>query len=93
MNENDIKRWISDNEQDIFCDSEEPKYIPSPVVEDFIDELTERQVGEVLEVKKKALQSYCLDSCLVHDVNDREKILLCCNEECPLVAKFIKNLE
>lgn len=45
------------------------------------------------EVRKKALQSYCLDSCLVHDVNDREKILSCCNEECPLVAKFIKNLE
>lgn len=45
------------------------------------------------EVKKKALQSYCLDSCLMHDVNDREKILSCCNEGCPLVAKFIKNLE
>lgn len=45
------------------------------------------------EVKKKALQSYCLDSCLVHDVNNRKEILSCCNDECPLVAKFIKNLE
>lgn len=45
------------------------------------------------EMRKKALQSYCLDSCLVHDVNNREEILSCCNEECPLVAKFINNLE
>lgn len=45
------------------------------------------------EMRKKALQSYCLDSCLVHNVNNREKILSCCNEECPFVAKFIKNLE
>ena len=45
------------------------------------------------EMRKKALQSYCLDSCLVHDVNNRKEILSCCNEECPLVAKFIKNLE
>lgn len=45
------------------------------------------------EVRKKALQAYCLDSCLVHDVNDIEKILSCCNEECPIVSKFIKNLE
>ena len=44
------------------------------------------------EMRKKALQSYCLDSCLVHDVNNRKKILSCCNEECPLVAKFINEL-
>lgn len=45
------------------------------------------------EMRKKALQCYCLDSCLVHDVNDRDKILSCCNEECPIVARFIKNLK
>lgn len=45
------------------------------------------------EMRKKALQSYCLDSCLAHDVNNREKIISCCNEKCPLVANFIKNLE
>ncbi len=45
------------------------------------------------EMRKKAIQAYCLDSCLVHDVNNRKEILSCCNEECPLIAKFIKNLE
>ena len=45
------------------------------------------------EMRKKALQSYCLDSCLVHYVNNREEILSCCNEECPIVARFINNLE
>lgn len=69
MNENDIKKWISDSEQDIFCDPEEPKYIPSPVVEDFIDELIEKQIGEVLEVKRNAseafrlfIEKYCAES-------------------------------
>lgn len=60
MNKNDIKKWISDNEQDLFCDPEEPKYIPSPVVEDFIDELAERQVVEILKVKKNAFEAFRL---------------------------------
>lgn len=50
MDKNDIRKWISENEQDLFCDPEEPKYIPSPVVEDFIDELTEKQGGENKEM-------------------------------------------
>lgn len=47
MNEKDIKEWLEDNEQDIFNDELEPKYIPSPVVEGFIEELMSTKQGAI----------------------------------------------
>lgn len=47
MNEKDIKEWLEDNEQDIFNDKLEPKYVPSPVVEDFIEELMSTKQGAI----------------------------------------------
>lgn len=60
MNKSDIEKWISDNEQDIFLDEEEPTYIPSHLVEDFIEELMEKQANEILEMKQKALEAFRL---------------------------------
>ena len=40
----DIRGWIKDNEHDIFSDEEEPKYIPSPVVEDYLEEIKAKMV-------------------------------------------------
>lgn len=59
MNEKDIKKWIADNEQELFIDdTEEPKYIPSPIVEDFIEELMSKQSDEILKAKRKAIEAF-----------------------------------
>lgn len=65
MDKNDIRKWISENEQDLFCDPEEPKYIPSPVVEDFIDEslseLSNREQRNLLKELSSEIDSRLQD--------------------------------
>lgn len=55
----------------------------------FKDGVDEAMKAKEEEMRLKARGAYCLDSCLVHDVNNKEEIISCSNDECPFITNFL----
>lgn len=59
----------------------------------FKDGVDEAMKAKEEEMRIKARNAYCLDSCLVHDVNNKEEIISCSNDGCPFIANFLSKYD